>query len=235
MSDAVSDAEAREVGRTATCLCKKEGATCLPVLPPGRTLFNRRQKICDRMVCEMPAPTLLLRGPAPQLKLLAGSRTAKLEHLDLRCLTECLPPAHVLGAPPMERHAAPVIGNETLTAIATNFPRLRSLRLQDVKHDNVACPALAVSQGLQEIAKRLTSLETLRLDLETSAAKDVAAIVKSNSRLKDLHSNVSSPGVSRTFSFGLRQAQRLTDVLFALCLSCRAACSQASWQMINSS
>ena len=136
---------------------------------------------------------LLRKGPAPQLKLFAGSSPGKLEHLDLRCLTECLSPAHAAGlAHPEKRHGTPVIGNETLTAIATNCPRLRSLRLQDVKGSEVY-PALAVDQGLREIASRVSRLEVLRLDLETAAPADVAVIICCSSQLKDLYSHVRPP------------------------------------------
>ena len=130
---------------------------------------------------------LLRRGPVPQLKLFAGSSPGKLEHLDLRCITERL---SALPGAREDRCNAPVIGNETLTAIANNCPRLRTLRLQDVggsqEHQD-----LAVDKGLREIATRLSHLEVLRLHLESAAPADVAAIVQRSSQLKDVYSYVS--------------------------------------------
>ena len=90
----------------------------------------------------------------------------------------------------------PVIGNDTLNAVAWYCPRLRSLRLQDVEGSLVS-PNLAVDQGLREIAKRLSHLEVLRLHLPLAAAGDVAEVVKSSKHLTDVYSHVSSQTCSQ--------------------------------------
>ena len=133
---------------------------------------------------------LLRHGPVPQLKLFAGSSPGKLEHLDLRCITERLSALPAAWGAGEDRCNAPVIGNETLTAIANNCPRLRTLRLQDVK-GSPEHQDLAVDKGLREIATRLSHLEVLRLHLESAAPADVAAIVQRSSQLKDVYSYVS--------------------------------------------